>query len=665
MARLREEDIASIVEREIDQADGGEFGTTSLGENRRLAMNYYLGRARGDETDDNSRVQSLDVADQTEHMLAQMMSAFTTDTPAEFEADAPNDDSQAEVESAAVNKILMEDNAGYEVLYQAIKNALLNKNAIIKVWVEDDVDHETVTFDGLSGDESALLEASIPEDATVDGDDESLTVSRDRDRKRLRIEATENASFVLSANWHKQDLQDCPLVGQRKFIRRSELISMGFPRGKVSDLPSATMDASPDSLAKHPDQVVGAMQGETRGQDMIECWEAYTMLPRNLNDGNPESERWRVFMSNRTILDKERVDIVPFVSGTAFIMANRWHGLSLFDKLKEIQDMKTAGFRQFVDNQAHLNSNRAFIQGDVNRQELGINAPGHHVTGSLNSTMTPFPTTDFGASSIAFLNYCDKIRSERGGAAVDLGSPESQLVSSSIGASGVAMVMGAQEMMAGHMTRTLSEGLIRRLFLLIHRTAREVYRRPMMMKKADQWIPVNPAQWRARSRVNVKTGLSPGERARKVAALDRVLQTQISLMQAGFGGTMVSEKNVYIAWMNREKAAELDNPEQYAVHYESQEAQQAQQGKAQQQQQQQQLQQQVAEMDAKVKLVIAQMDDKTKRDIAILDSEVEEAKIVGKATGDLELEQLRARNASESEGNTGSNGRNQPVPGTG
>ena len=71
----------------------------------------------------------------------------------------------------------------------------------------------------------------------------------------------------------------------------------------------------------------------------------------------------------------------------------------------------------------------------------------------------------------------------------------------------------------------------------------------------------------------------------------------------------------------------------------------------QQAQQQQAIQKELAELPEKMKLVIAQMDDKRERDIAILKAEIEEAKIVGQATTDLALEQLRARGEQNGEGN--------------
>lgn len=650
MAKMTEGEIATVLEQEISLSQGGEYGQDSLMQNRRKAWNYYLGRQRGDEDAARSQLQSLDVADQTEHMLAQMMQAFTTDCPAEFEPAGPDDDTQAQVESATVNKIIMEDSGGYEVLYTAIKDALLFKNGIIKVYVDETSETQTRTFDNLTGEDAQILEASLPEGAEIRLDGESATISQEVPKKFLRVEAVEPASFHYEVNWPKQDLQDIRFAAERKFFTRSDLLAMGFPKGKVEGLPAHTLDTKSDSYTKNLEQDSGALQATTKGQDKIEVWECYVMLPRNLNRGASDSQRWRVIMSERVILDKEPVDMVPYVSGSAFIVPHRFTGLSLFDKLKEIQDAKTAGMRQWTDNLALNNFMRLFLKGDINVEDLAD--PTKHVRGSLNSEAMPLTAGDLGTSSLQYLNYMDKTRAERGGAAIDLGSPESQLVNSQIGATGVAMVMGAQEQMAGFMSRTISETLIRRLFLMVHRVAREQWRQPVMMQMAGQWVEVNPADWKPRTRVNVKTGLTPGERARKSQALMQVIQTQLPMMQAG--SPMFSDQQFYNAFMNWAKCAQLDNPEQYATHYASPEYQQRSEQAGQAQQQQQELAVKLQTMGDEVKMAIAKMEDQTKRAIAELDAEVEQMKVIGTATTELELERVRAESESSNGANPGS-----------
>ena len=69
---------------------------------------------------------------------------------------------------------------------------------------------------------------------------------------------------------------------------------------------------------------------------------------------------------------------------------------------------------------------------------------------------------------------------------------------------------------------------------------------------------------------------------------------------------MVGDQQIYRAFMNWAKSAELDNPEQYAIHYESEQAQQAKQAAGQQGQQMSQLQVELAKLPEQVRLEIAQ-----------------------------------------------------------
>lgn len=661
MARkMSEGRIAQILEQEITLSEGGEYGQDSLMQNRRQAWQYYLGRPRGDEDPDKSQVQSLDVADQVEHLMAQIMPAFCNDNPAEFEPENPNDTISVEAESQAVNRIIMEDNDGYSMLYLAVKDALLFKNGFIKVYVEEATETETVVFDDLEDGDAALLAASLPEGIDVEPGDGKTTVTRKRDRKHLRCEAVEPATMHYQKNWWKLDFQDIRFIGERRFMMRSEMLGNGWPKGKVDRLPAHTMDTKSDSYTKNLEANTGALQATHKSSDIIEVWECYMLLPVNLNPNATESERYRIFMSNRKILDIEQVSIVPYITATPFIVPHRVAGLSIFDKLKEIQDCKTAGLRQWTDNMSHINNARLFIKGDVNREELGISAPGRHVTGGFDAEMVPIPVQDFGPSATSYLNYMDRVRSERGGAAIDLGSAEGQLTKSSIGATGVAMVMGAQEQMASFITRTFAETLIRPLFLLVHRVAREVWRQPMMLRQADKWNQVNPATWRPRTRVNVKTGLAPGERGRRKLDLEKVMQAQLQLYAGGESDTMVSRRELWTGFMNWAKAAELDNPEQYLVHYASDASRQAAQGKAQQGQMQMQMGAQMQTLPEQVKMAIARMEDKTKRDLGVLDAEVEEMKVVGSAAADLAREQRNVASGGQGEGSPGTNGGNQP-----
>jgi len=71
-------------------------------------------------------------------------------------------------------------------------------------------------------------------------------------------------------------------------------------------------------------------------------------------DGDGISEYVKVTVagsSNPTaVLGIEEIDCCPFVSTTAILMSHKFFGLSIFDRLWQIQDHKTALWRNTMDN---------------------------------------------------------------------------------------------------------------------------------------------------------------------------------------------------------------------------------------------------------------------------------------------------------------------------
>jgi hypothetical protein len=163
-------------------------------------------------------------------------------------------------------------------------------------------------------------------------------------------------------------------------------------------------------------------------------------------------------------------------------------------------------------------------------------------------------------------------------------------------------------------------------------------------------VTVDPGTWRERDRINIKAGLSPGERRRKASALAQVVSHQLTLMQAGLDGVLVNLPNVYASMRDWCAASGIDAGERYFTDPSGQSATQASQQKLQQGQQAQQMQQQLAMAQLKLEDQKQQL-DKYKADKELefkywsesLGAEVEEAKIVGGATADLQLAELAGR----------------------
>jgi hypothetical protein len=137
-----------------------------LAEERADAMDYYLGDMRKDmpAQDGRSRAVSTDVADAIEGLMPQLMDIFAgSDEVVRFEPVGPEDVVAAQQETDYVNHVFMQQNPGFMVLYGFIKDALLSKVGIVKVWWEEREEESRETYYDLTDDQFALLAQDVAE----------------------------------------------------------------------------------------------------------------------------------------------------------------------------------------------------------------------------------------------------------------------------------------------------------------------------------------------------------------------------------------------------------------------------------------------------------------------------------------------------------------------
>jgi hypothetical protein len=137
-----------------------------LAEERADAMDYYLGNMRKDmpAQDGRSRAVSTDVADTIEGLMPHLMEIFAgSDEVVRFEPVGPEDEPAAAQETDYVNHVFMQQNPGFMTLYSFIKDALLSKVGIVKVWWEEREEESRETYYDLTEDQFALLAQAVLE----------------------------------------------------------------------------------------------------------------------------------------------------------------------------------------------------------------------------------------------------------------------------------------------------------------------------------------------------------------------------------------------------------------------------------------------------------------------------------------------------------------------
>src|SRR5690242_17891092 len=161
MPRMPLSELKALLDSERNDALAATRAS-KLSAERSDAMDYYLGDMAKDmpASEGRSHVVSTDVADTVEGIMPALMEVFCAgDEIVKFAPVGPNDTAAAEQETDYVNHVFMQQNPGFLILYTFIKDALLSKTGIVKVWWEDRTIEERETYYDLTDDAFALLSA--------------------------------------------------------------------------------------------------------------------------------------------------------------------------------------------------------------------------------------------------------------------------------------------------------------------------------------------------------------------------------------------------------------------------------------------------------------------------------------------------------------------------
>jgi len=593
--KLTDDDILSEVRYQLSQASGSEFASDELVQDRTNALKYYMGKPRGDEIEGRSTIISKDVADMIDSMLTQIMPTFTMDNIVQFEPMSEQDEEQARVESNFCNYMVMEKNNGYMLLETLIKDALLSKNATAKVYVDVKEDVKKESYTDLTQEELFMVlqpqaknqEVDITEFNESTG---NVKLKRITTTRKLVVDAVAPENFCISSEHRSQFLDDVMYCSERQYVSRGELIDQGFDKDLVYSLPSTTTDTKADSLERN---TIDDEQNYFNRETSMQTCEVHEHYIRIDQDGDGVAELHKVLTVENILLSNEEVDFVPYANGVAFLMGHRFYGQSVYDKISEIQDMKTHFLRQWADNALVANHKKYVVVGDqVNMDDLLNGRPNGVIRAENLGAVQELGTTDIGPSCQMALDYYDKVRTDRSGSSLDLQSNQ-MAMPSNVGDQGVNTLIANLEKVTALATNNLSETLITSIYRLVHKYLRMYFQEDISAKMGGQWAETNPSQWQERDNVNITVPPTASEKVVQSVALEKAVSMAQQELSMGKEGITTSDGQVYQMKIDHLRMSGIDHPEKYFIDPDSPQAMQVKQQNQQAQQQQQMEQQQM------------------------------------------------------------------------
>jgi len=593
--KLTDDDILAIVTNELSMANI----TVQTPQDLIDPLNYYLGNPTGTEQEGRSALISTDVADAIEWIIPQVMKSFTQNNEVViFDPVSPDDERQAELESEFVYDILMKQNDGFILIHQFVKDALMQRNGILKTYYEEQETVTTESYTGLSQEQLQMLVAdksveivklSEIQESTPDGQPYSsynVKIKITTHIGKICIDPVPPEQFRVSNQHNSIDLTNARFSSHIVTKSVSDLIEEGYDPEIVQNLAQADLLRSSYRFgAQHENTLIPATFVDDQSSKLVDVCECFLKLDM---DGDGIATLMKITVGNSmpptVVLSKEEVDSNPWTACTAIIMSHKFKGLSIYDRLKQIQDNKTALLRNIMDNLYLQNNQRnVVVEGQVNIDDMLVSRPGGIIRAKRIDAITPLQTPQIGDAGFNMMNYLDGVRAGRVGVSADGNASPQDIGGSSIGSEGVERLMNAKEELVGLIIRVIAETGIKPLCTKIRDLAVKHLDIVQDFKFKGEWVQINPSSWKPRQKSTVRVGTGSGDHKAQLAAVTQIVMMQKEIMQMP-GQALCNPGKVYSALDDLCKFSGLQGATRYFIDPISLEGQQATQQSAQAQQ---------------------------------------------------------------------------------
>lgn len=589
MARMDDDELKAIVAAEIASAVGAE--DTELSQDRIDGWDAYLKQPYGNEIEGRSQVVSSDVQDTVEWIMPSLMRVFASgETAVEFMPTGPEDEEKAKQATDYCNYVFNSDNPGFLVLHTWFKEALIAKLGTVKIYWEVKDQWKRERYDGLDDDAYAMVVGSpdveivehterqepAPLDAMMPDMQPGMTTLHDvvvrmkSSAGKICVEPVPGDEILFSKD--SKDPQTCRFFGHKSRKTISDLIE-AYPEkrelieGLSSDGPGASFRDEAESRSTVDEEDASPYTAAVN-KAMREVWvtEAYVRVDYD-GDGIAEMRKVTVAGAAAVMLDNEEWEGPrPFACICPILMPHRLVGLSIPDLIKDIQLIKTAVLRQYLDALYIANNPRSEVVEDliVDPAEVLTSKPGGIVRVRGNGSVPairPIQTASVSGEALQGLQYVDQLRENRTGV-----SPRTQ----GLGADTLHDTKGGQELLfdAAKMrveliTRIFAETGVKDAFKLILWNANKYQDKARTVRLRNQWVPMDPREWSDSYDITANVGLGHNDQSQKIAAMSMIAgaQEKLVMMQGGPGGPLVTVENLHNSAIKLAEAAGFKAPE--------------------------------------------------------------------------------------------------------
>lgn len=559
---LSDEALIEILRQEERAA--GNWNEAELSANRQAALSYYDRELLGDEQEGQSKVITSDFADTIESLMPSLMRVFASgEEVVEFTPMSPGEEQAAKEASQYVPHVFMRENDGFRIFYWLFKDALMGrlsgatvdseeveteKTDQVSRWTAEQIAAAKEGLIGLGATEVEFDLQADPQDvdpATGMAAPQTFSGTLNSVRKKKRVVIDNIAPEDILVSPGARDIDAASFVGYRKEVTASDLRKLGMDQDGIDELTSdRTQTVEEDQ--RQDGQTIGA---NTRKDSERRFWLVVAYVKAD-DDGDGISELLRVVYAHaggsvgRIIERMEWTDgQSPIVVGSPILMPHTIVGRSIFDQVRDLQDVGTALTRGMLDNLYLSNRPRPAINGRVNINSVIDWTPGMPIqvqgNENPNTAISWLTVPSIISPAQAALEHFAGVRENRTGVTRYNQGLDADSLNKT--ASGVNMIMTAAQQRQELIARTFAETCVKRLMRMVYRAIKRNATGPVKYYNGEDFADCDPTKWPDDMHLVVNVALGTGNKQQEMQNLMLVGAAQEKLVaaQGGVQGPLV------------------------------------------------------------------------------------------------------------------------------
>jgi hypothetical protein len=591
---MSDADLAALVselvrESEVARDDDTDGGTLKT---RERAQEYFDGKMTDTPFDDDrSRVISKDLRATIKKVMPSLVRTILgNDKVVEYIPTKEGDEEYHEQATTYINDVVLPETGGYDSIYDAMHDAALQRNGILKWWFEEKVKVSEKRFTGL--DEQAFQKLILPQEVEVlehsqyEAQVETVDPMTGQPTMVLeplhdvRVKIMKKSGQVKLACFPREQflihpdalsIETAQLVGTVEKVTRSDLVALGYDYDRVMELPLSDDKDEQEEAEQTRRRNLEDGKTYSAATEEIDYYDLYVRVDYD-DDGIAELRRIVIAgaLTEDNILENEMWDDAPLEDIKIERRPHQWEGQSITDDVADLQQIKTVLWRSTLDNiYAQNNQTPIYVEGSIKNPDAFYNRKfGQPIIGKAGTdartAVTYLTVPNMTQDAFNMLPYLDSVIEDRTGI-TDASSGLAPDALQNMTAKASAMIEQQGIGQTEQMVRTVARGGLEKMFKGLLKLIVQHQDKPRTVWLTDKWVTFDPRNWNGEMGCKVNTGLGAGTRERDMAAISMVLQMQEKMLVAlgADDNPFVTPENVWNGVSKMVQATGLPNVSSY------------------------------------------------------------------------------------------------------